>query len=1035
MYKATVTETSNEGGVTFVGASSPMYVGRFEFGRDRLSFYNNISPYQDKGQGVSPDLINSWEIQHSDYRLAESDGKVLNKEEENDKINWDQKRFFKIDWKTQAINLLGDGAPCFEKVSESLVEGSQEVAAEHFSFTLETSYLLKFACPSFASLKRRLNSNNLTFTMQVKHSFAPLPVSDYQPLVYKDQFDPKRKQYGFFETVVDRLNPENGRFEKVILANRWDPRKQHVIYLTGDFPADYEWIYTDPARGIGAVTNRLFKQHDIPMSFRFVKDETKKFGDVRYSFIKFVDKYDDNAPLGYGPSDAHPLTGEILRSDTVIWTAALKDYVRRIRDYELQEPKLPEELVLSKMTDVLNRSGLSGGQEAWLSTARKFDSRDLNYRASDAEKSFDRNRSRYELQKVIAGNLFANPGYANYTAKEPFAATVGIFAAIPADTLVSTTSLGLARNLMARAGQQIPADVTKKLQIAEQITSQLNVGDARLAGLGSQRGRKLDCVYPLEEQLAVAGSMVLGGKTEQQIVDTILYRVAVHEFGHNLNLRHNFYGSVDYQNFANTKPQVDRDGKVIMTKDADNNETPLLTEVRASSVMDYLALTDEYNVEHDWESYDAAALVFAYSDAKIDLAKVDLDPVSGKYTNRSLPRVFLYCTDEHRLWNNPFCNAFDVGTTPSEIAMSYIKSYARAYQVRNNPYGRAYWDTSSYAASVAGDMINPLKFLVFHDEIGSWLGQMSEFSSFADVKEYGRITQEIREDARRAATLLAGFYAGVIKFSGSERNILDDVDRFTGDVERLGVFSDKLYATYALGGNFEIQVDTLGNANQTNFVKYLNQGDELGAVVREQMLDIAVENIEWARIGLESFGRSLLASTAIEPSNSNLGFLNRLRMSCFTRAGLKQAFGIDADRFYPYNEGSETLDPLPEDQVSDYAQSLTAGLIKLGGGLTKPLVGISRYPVLISSEFNPNETIDAAVVRVENNYYIASRIDERSGYAYEFIRRRIDANSRVSVQSEQLIKQSKVLYDLARFGEVQDCIDYQSGVDPIQRDQ
>ena len=33
--------------------------------------------------------------------------------------------------------------------------------------------------------------------------------------------------------------------------------------------------------------------------------------------------------------------------------------------------------------------------------------------------------------------------------------------------------------------------------------------------------------------------------SDEQIINDILYRVAIHELGHNLNLRHNFYGSVD----------------------------------------------------------------------------------------------------------------------------------------------------------------------------------------------------------------------------------------------------------------------------------------------------------------------------------------------------------------------------------------------------------------------------------------------------------------------------------------------------------
>ena len=55
----------------------------------------------------------------------------------------------------------------------------------------------------------------------------------------------------------------------------------------------------------------------------------------------------------------------------------------------------------------------------------------------------------------------------------------------------------------------------------------------------------------------------------------------------------------------------------------------------SSSVMDYLQLHDEHNVEHDWEAYDKAAIVYAYSGGEIDLNKVDY--VDGKPVKRDVP--------------------------------------------------------------------------------------------------------------------------------------------------------------------------------------------------------------------------------------------------------------------------------------------------------------------------------------------------------------------------------------------------------------
>ena len=58
----------------------------------------------------------------------------------------------------------------------------------------------------------------------------------------------------------------------------------------------------------------------------------------------------------------------------------------------------------------------------------------------------------------------------------------------------------------------------------------------------------IDVATPFLEAAAQAGEALIEGKTPQEIINTILYRVAIHEFGHNLGLRHNFYGSVDAGN-------------------------------------------------------------------------------------------------------------------------------------------------------------------------------------------------------------------------------------------------------------------------------------------------------------------------------------------------------------------------------------------------------------------------------------------------------------------------------------------------------
>lgn len=1048
MYKATVIKTSGEGGFVTVGNATSLRIGHFEFGRDKLYFYDNVSPYADKGEGLNPDLVNSWDIEHSQYRLAEADGKVLNVEEENNKIPWDQKSFFKIKWTSQALDFLGGENACFKKVGDRLVEGSQEVTPEHFTFVVEQTYELTAVCNSFSNIQRRLNSGNLTYSILVKHSFAPLPESDYQPMTLTSEFDKRRQKYGYFETVIDKFSEERQRFERSIVVNRWNPNKDHTIYFAEDFPEEYKWLYNHPEIGIGKVTNDVFERNGVKMRFKFAQDPKVKYGDVRYSFVKIVEKNDDQAPLGYGPSDVNPVTGEILRSDSVIWTSSLKEYVRRIRDFEADEPSLEtDNLLFEKMRSILEEAkvGFSTTGDVtseWLDTAKVFDSRGLKYPGERSEADVEAKKlARAELQKIIAANLYSNPSAGRFTRqlRDPFSATSSSeFAAQPRTPFQGQDSVSRAVALMEKTGARLPADARNVLagvQGQVETFEKQNGFVEQRKGLFRVKLKDPTTFHEVDPYLAMVPDMLASGKTEQQVIDTIMYRVAVHEFGHNLNLRHNFYGSVDYQNFPEPKPQVDRDNRPLMTKDADGNEVPLMSKPISASVMDYLDLVDEYHLEHNWEAYDVAALTFAYTGGTVDLSEVEPVTVGDKIEWKKLAEKhqFLYCTDEHRAWANPFCNTFDSGSTPSEVVLSMIKAYARGYKMRNTAYQNAYWDVSGYESGVASRLLTPVKFLALYDEIDSWLSQGTPFDEFADPNQYLRTRQEISDDARRASTLLAAFYAGVTQFTFTERQITDDVDDFTGEIIRVGILRDKLYAMVGLGGNQSIAIDNQAQANPINFLRHLNDEGELGAVVRRQLLKLATDSVELAVRGYESFGRSLFVETATsEPSMLSGGFIERMQIQCFTKAGLKQAFQIDPDRFYFYDSNDVTFPRYDDDRRIPELdlKPLYTGLVTIGGVRT-PKIGIAHYPVRNPSVFGAADSITAtrsAIVKIGAYYYVAPELDSNAGFSFEFVKNFFRSNNPLSNVAQQYITQSKLLYDLTKYGKEQPCIDYQMGM-------
>ena len=82
-------------------------------------------------------------------------------------------------------------------------------------------------------------------------------------------------------------------------------------------------------------------------------------GDLRYSFLHWVDRPQVAGPLGYGPSSQDPETGEIVSAAAYIYGAALDTYAKFATDsVRLANGQLSTDDLLSGKTisDVLKES-------------------------------------------------------------------------------------------------------------------------------------------------------------------------------------------------------------------------------------------------------------------------------------------------------------------------------------------------------------------------------------------------------------------------------------------------------------------------------------------------------------------------------------------------------------------------------------------------------------------------------------------------------------------------------------------------------